>query len=77
MSLSRGTRMNGFQEGTARKLELEVSVAEAAPECDVNPNVLHRCRKELREDAGKAFPRHPPTQTVVTTLSRWSPLVAS
>jgi len=56
MSLSRRTFTKEFKEGAVRRLELGASVAEVARACEVNPNVLHRWRRELREYAAKAFP---------------------
>lgn len=55
MSLSRRTFTKEFKEGAARRPELGASVAEVARACEVNPNVLHRWRRELREYAAKAF----------------------
>ena len=56
MSLSRRTSTKEFKEAAGRRLELGASVAEVARACEVNPNVLHRLRRELREYAAKAFP---------------------
>ena len=56
MSLSRRTFTKEFKEAAVRRLELGASVAEVARACEVNPNVLHRWRRELREYAEKAFP---------------------
>ena len=56
MSLSRRTFTKEFKEGGVRGLELGASVAEVARACEVNPNVLHRWRRELRKYAAKAFP---------------------
>jgi len=39
-------------------LEQEVSIAEVARGLEVNPNVLHRWRRELREVPGNVFPGH-------------------
>jgi len=36
-------------------LELGASLAEVARACEVNPNVLHRWRRELRDYGAKAF----------------------
>ena len=44
-----------FKEEAVRRLGLGVSLAEVARACEVNPNVLHRWRRELREFATKAF----------------------
>jgi transposase len=39
-----------------RRLEQGVSMAEAARVLEVNPNVLHRWRREFRQGSGNAFP---------------------
>ena len=39
-----------------RRLEEGVSIAEVARALEVNPNVLHRWRREFREGPGNAFP---------------------
>ena len=55
MSLSRRTFTREFKEAAVRRLELGASIAEVARACEVNPNVLHRWRRELREYGAKAF----------------------
>ena len=44
-----------FKEEAVRRLGLGVSIAEVARACEVNPNVLHRWRREIQELGGKAF----------------------
>lgn len=44
-----------FKEEAVRRLDLGVSIAEVAKACEVNPNVLHRWRREIQEYGGKAF----------------------
>jgi transposase-like protein len=44
-----------FKEEAVRRLGLGVSLAEVARACEVNPNVLHRWRRELQEFGTKAF----------------------
>lgn len=44
-----------FKEEAVRRLGLGVSTAEVAKACEVNPNVLHRWRREIQEFGGKAF----------------------
>ena|SRR5947209_1354258 len=44
-----------FKEEAVRRLGLGVSLAEVARACEVNPNVLHRWRRELHEFGTKAF----------------------
>lgn len=39
-----------------RRLEQGVTIGEAARALEVNPNVLHRWRRELRQGTGNAFP---------------------
>lgn len=55
MSLSRRTFTKEFKEAAVRRLELGASIAEVARACEVNPNVLHRWRRELRDHGAKAF----------------------
>jgi len=44
-----------FKEEAVRRLGLGVSLAEVARACEVNPNVLRRWRRELRDYGAKAF----------------------
>jgi len=55
MSVSRRKFTREFKEAAVRRLELGASVPEVARACEVNPNVLHRWRRELREFGAKAF----------------------
>ena len=55
MSVSRRKFTREFKEAAIRRLELGASVAEVARACEVNPNVLHRWRRELGEFGTKAF----------------------
>ena len=55
MGMSRRKFTKEFREEAVRRLELGVSVAEVAPACEVNPNVLRRWRRELRDYGAKAF----------------------
>jgi transposase-like protein len=55
MSLSRRQFTKEFKEAAVRRLELGASIAEVARACEVNPNVLHRWRRELRAYGVKAF----------------------
>jgi transposase len=56
MGLSRRKFTTEFKAEVMRRLELGASVAEVARACEVNPNVLHRWRRERRENGKKAFP---------------------
>lgn len=55
MRLSRRTFTKEFKEAAIRRLDLGASIAEVARACEVNPNVLHRWRRELRDHGVKAF----------------------
>jgi transposase len=55
MSQSRRNFTKEFKEAAIRRLELGASIAEVARACEVNPNVLHRWRRELREHGAQAF----------------------
>jgi transposase len=55
MSLSRRMFSKEFKEAAVRRLELGASIGEVARACEVNPNVLHRWKRELRDYATKAF----------------------
>lgn len=56
MSTSRRKFTREFKEAAVRRLELGATVGEVARACEVNPNVLHRWRRELRELGARAFP---------------------
>ena len=55
MGLSRRQFTQEFKLAAVRRLEQGVSIAEVARACEVNPNLLHRWRRELREFGSKAF----------------------
>ena len=55
MGMSRRTFTKEFKEEAVRRLELGASVAEVARACEVNPNVQHRWRREMREYGVRAF----------------------
>ena len=55
MGLNRRKFTREFKEAAIRRLELGASVAEVARACEVNPNILHRWQRELREFGAKAF----------------------
>jgi transposase-like protein len=57
MGLSRRKFTREVKEAAVRRLELGASVGEVARACEVNPNVLHRWRREVREFGGRAFLR--------------------
>jgi transposase len=55
MSVSRRSFTKEFKEAAVRRLELGASLAEVARACEVNPNVLHRWKREVRDLGAKAF----------------------
>jgi len=55
MGLSRRKFTKEFKEAAVRRLELGASIAEVARACEVNPNVLHRWKRESRDYGAKAF----------------------
>ncbi len=56
MSLSRRKFTKEFKLAAVRRLEMGAGIAEVARACEVNPNVLHRWRREFREGVDRAFP---------------------
>ena len=58
MGLSRGQFTQEFKQAAVRRLEQGVLIAEVARGLEVNPNVLHRWRREFRQGPGNAFPGH-------------------
>jgi transposase-like protein len=55
MGLSRRRFTREFKEAAVRRVEMGVPVAEVARACEVNANVLHRWRRELRQFGSRAF----------------------
>src|ERR1700737_1850777 len=58
MGLSRRQFTKEFKLAAVRRLEQGVSMGEVARALEVNPNVLHRWRRELRQGPGNVFPGH-------------------
>jgi transposase len=56
MGLSRRTYTKEFKLAAVQRLEQGVSLGEVARALEVNPNVLHRWRREFRQGPGNAFP---------------------
>ena len=56
MGLERRQFTKEFKLAAVRRLEQGVSIGEAARALEVNPNVLHRWRREFRQGAGNVFP---------------------
>ena len=58
MGLSRRRFTRELKSAAIQRLEQGGSIAEVARAMEVNPNVLHRWRKEFRQGPGNAFPGH-------------------
>jgi transposase len=58
MGLSRRIFTKEFKLAAVQRLERGVSLGEVARALEVNPNVLHRWRRELRQGPGNVFPGH-------------------
>ncbi len=56
MGLSRRMFTREFKLAAVQRLEQGVSLGEVARALEVNPNVLHRWRREFRQGPGNAFP---------------------
>lgn len=56
MRLSRRQFTKEFKLAAIQRLEQGVSIGEVARALEVNPNVLHRWRREFRHGPGNAFP---------------------
>jgi transposase len=58
MGLSRRMFTKEFKLAAVQRLEQGVSLGEVARALEVNPNVLHRWRREIRQGPGNVFPGH-------------------
>ena len=56
MSLSRRRFTQEFKLSAVERLEQGASAAEVSRAFEINPNLLHRWRRELRQGPGNAFP---------------------
>jgi transposase len=56
MSLARRQFTKEFKMTAVRRLDQGASISEVARALEVNPNVLHRWRREFRHGPGNAFP---------------------
>ena len=56
MGLLRRTFTRDVKMAAVQRLETGASIAEVARAFEVNPNVLHRWRREFRQGPGNAFP---------------------
>src|SRR6202051_891032 len=58
MGLSRRMFTKEFKRAAVQRLERGSSMGEVARALEVNPNVLHRWRREIRQGPGNVFPGH-------------------
>ena len=58
MGLSRRMFSKEFKLAAVQRLEQGISLGEVARALEVNPNVLHRWRCEIRQGPGNVFPGH-------------------
>ena len=58
MGLSKRMFTKEFKLAAVQRLERGSSIGEVARALEVNPNVLHRWRREIREGPGNVFPGH-------------------
>ena len=58
MGLSRRMFTKEFKLAAVQRLERGSSIGEVARALEVNPNVLHRWRREIRQGPGNVFPGH-------------------
>src|SRR6266699_4126031 len=56
MGLSRRQFTKEFKLAAIQRLEMGTSIAEVARAFEVDPNVLHRWRREFRQGPGNVFP---------------------
>ena len=56
MGLSRRMFTKEFKLAAVQRLERGASIGEVARALEVNPNVLHRWRREIRRGPGNVFP---------------------
>lgn len=56
LNLKRRKFTREFKLAAVRRLEMGASSAEVARACEVNPNILHRWRREFRDGVETAFP---------------------
>ena len=72
MGLSRRKFRKEFKLAAVRRLEQGASVAEVVRAMEVNPNVLHRWRREFREAPGNVFPGNGNSAGPKDGLPSWS-----
>ena len=71
MGLSGRQFTKEFKLAAVRRLEQGVSIGEAARAWEVNPNVLHRWRREFRQGPGHAFSGHGKQRWSEGRMAEW------
>ena len=69
MRMSRRQFTKEFKEAAVRRLELGASLAEVARACEVNSNVLHRWKREVRNYGAQAFTGNGKSRTEATQVA--------
>ena len=77
MGLSRRQFTKEFKLAAVRRLEQGVSIAEVARGLEVNPNVLHRWRREFRAGPGNVFSGKESSVGQRAGLRNWNGRLAS
>ena len=78
MGLSRRMFTKEFKLAAVQRLERGSSLGEVARALEVNPNVLHRWRREVGQGPGNVFPGHGKQRWAEGSASRnWSGKSAS
>ena len=77
MGLERRQFTKEFKLAAVRRLEQGVSIGEAARALEVNPNVLHRWRREFRQGRGTSFQAMGSSAGRKAGLRSWSARSAS
>ncbi len=72
MGLSRRQFTRDFKLTAVRQLEQGIPVGEVARALEVNPNVLHRWRREVRQGPGDVFPGGGNRRWLEAASQNWS-----
>ncbi len=72
MGLSRRKFTREFKVAALRRLDTGASIAEVARACEIDPNLLHRWRKEFKQAPEQAFPGLGSAGTTTFGLRNWS-----
>ena len=77
MGMSRRKFTSEVKLAAVQRLEGGASIAEVSRAFEVNPNVLHRWRKEFRDGPGNAFPGTGKRRWDEAQVANWSAKSAS